>query len=32
MDLDPASVDDDVALNERQMNIQGFGVAGERSF
>jgi hypothetical protein len=31
VNLDLASVDDDVAFNERQMNIQSFGIAGERS-
>jgi hypothetical protein len=31
VDLDLASVDDEVAFNERQMDIQSFGVAGECS-
>jgi hypothetical protein len=31
VNLDPTPVDDDVAFNERQMNIQSFGIAGERS-
>lgn len=31
MNLDLATVDNDVAFNERQMNIQSFGVAGESS-
>jgi hypothetical protein len=30
VNLDLASVDDDVAFNERQVNIQNLGVAGER--
>jgi hypothetical protein len=31
VNLDLAPVDDDVALNERQMDIQSFGIAGECS-
>ncbi len=31
VNLDLASVDDDVTFNKRKMNIQNFGIAGERS-
>ena len=31
MNLDTASVDDNITLDERQVNIQNFGIAGERS-
>jgi len=29
--FDLASLDDNVAFNKRQMNIQNFGISGERS-
>lgn len=31
VNFDLASVDDDVSFNERQMNVQSFGIAGKRS-
>ncbi|BAL06685.1 hypothetical protein BJA01nite_40520 [Bradyrhizobium japonicum] len=31
VNFDLVSVDDDISVNERQMNIQSFGVAGEHS-